>query len=242
MDWSKAKTILIIALMITDLILLMEFYTGRAKSTTEDNDLLLEILGAGNIQIISEIPKKPGKMAVLYVKPEIISAPDLEEKVKETLNLVNQECDSENLESMKLFSDELLEKASLMDEYTVFDNIKEQDSGFILTYRDVYKGIPVEESSIKLYISDNKLTKIERQWYKPVALHDKKGEIISPIKAVMQLLAGKKEEKELRIANIELVYWVNAIDIDALSPINDTALPAWKITDSAGNITYIEGY
>jgi hypothetical protein len=116
------------------------------------------------------------------------------------------------------------------------------DSDWVATYRDIFNGIPIEESYIKIFFTEGKYNKIERKWYSPISLHSRKGEIISPIKAVMQLLGDKKEDELVIIKDIELVYWVNASLINTVSPVDDTAIPAWKLTDNKGDIRYISGY
>ena len=242
MDWSKAKTILIISLLVTNLILLATLYFKNMKTTADDNDLLLEILAASNIQVDSEMPKKPANMAALYVKPEILSPSELEQSMNISLPYEYRASDPEDVESVKIFADELIEKSGLKDQNTYFAGIEKHGSSWVVNYIDVYNGIPIEESYIRLQINDGECSGIERKWYTPVSLHDRKGEIISPVKALMQLLSEKREDEILVITDIELVYWVDASNTDSLSLINDIAVPAWKIIDSTGRIRYIVGY
>ena len=242
MDWSKAKTILIISLLVTNLILLATLYFKNMKSNAEDNDLLLEILAASNIQVDSGIPKKPGNMAALYVKAEILSPSESGQDLSEILFHEGRADDPEDAESVKLFADELLEKNELKDKNTYFSSIEKHELSWIVNYTDIYNGIPIEESYIKLHINNGEYSGIERKWYRPISLHNQKGEVISPVKALMQLLPEKKEDEVLIITDIELVYWVDVNNTYILSPINDTAIPAWKITDSTGHIRYTGGY
>jgi hypothetical protein len=109
-------------------------------------------------------------------------------------------------------------------------------------YRDVFQGIPIEESYVRCSFRDGRFDQISRKWYTPIELHNKKGELISPVKALMQLLPDKAEDDVLVVRKVELVYWVNPSDVNMVSLVNDTALPTWKITDSTGRIRYVAGF
>jgi hypothetical protein len=112
----------------------------------------------------------------------------------------------------------------------------------ILRYRDVFEGIPIEESYILCTIEDGRIAEISRKWYTPLALHDAKGEILGPREALMQLLPEKNEEEIVIVRSMELVYHVNPDRPGEESLVGDTALPAWKITDDKGVVTYIAAY
>jgi len=242
MDWGKAKTILIVSLIITNLVLLAALYLSNMKIAIEDEDMLLEILAAGNIVIDSKIPDKPEKMAALYVKSEVVQPLDLKRMVNGLLVYENLGTDKDDEEAMVIFADELLARAGYKDEYTFFSHIEKKESGWIVIYRDIFHGTPIEESYVRLHISNGGCDSIERKWYKPISLHINKKEIKSPLKAMIQLLAEKDEEEILIITDIELVYWANTHAISSLPTQNEMAIPAWRITDNTGNTRYIEGY
>jgi hypothetical protein len=87
-----------------------------------------------------------------------------------------------------------------------------------------------------------RVTNISRKWYTPLELHDKKGKLIGPIEALMQLLPEKPEDETIIVRNMELVYRVDPDRPGEESLVADTALPAWKITDSTGGVVYIAAY
>ena len=96
MDWSKAKTILIAAFLITDLILvaLLVFPAARAEAGQEpaDDAVLLAVLARNNVFLETEIPQGRGEMPVLYVQPEDSDT----EKMRELLG--RRELDAAELE------------------------------------------------------------------------------------------------------------------------------------------------
>jgi hypothetical protein len=240
MDWSKAKNILIIALLITNLVLLGTYvWRETQRSGADDEDTLRRILTEYKVFLETEIPKQPAPMAVLFVRPE----PDDRALIEKALEEQTPRPDADR-ESPADAANDFLKRCGFMTENTKLSMpIETKGESALLRYRDVFDGIPIEESYILCTTENGRVTGLRRKWYTPLELHDTKGEIIGPIEALMQLLPEKDKEDAFIVREMELVYRVDP-DRPAAesSPVGDTALPAWKITDNEGLVTYVAAY
>ncbi|MDR2088769.1 MAG: hypothetical protein LBP73_05385 [Clostridiales Family XIII bacterium] len=239
MDWTKAKNILIVALLVTNLLLLGAYVLREMqRSAAEDEDTRRRILTEYKVFLETEIPKQPAPMAVLFVRPETEDRARIEQALAEQAPIPD-----DDRESLRSAANAVLERCGLMTENTELAAPFETDGGATtLRYRDVFDGIPIEESYILCTIKDGRIAEIRRKWYTPLELHDTKGEILGPIEALLQLLPEKDKEEAVVVRDMELVYRVDPAGPVAESPVGDTALPAWKITDDKGIITYVAAY
>ncbi|MDR2132518.1 MAG: hypothetical protein LBP30_04140 [Clostridiales Family XIII bacterium] len=239
MDWTKAKNILIIALLVTNLMLL-GVYALRAAQRNGDNDEETQrrILTEYNVFLETEIPRRPAPMAVLFVRPETEDAALIEKALSEQTPIPD-----DGLEALLNAANDLLERCGLMTENTKPAPPFETNGGTtVIRYRDVFDGIPIEESHILCAIEAGRIVRLSRKWYTPLELNDTKGEILGPIEALMRLLPEKDKDEPFVVKNMELVYRVSPERPVAEFPVGDTALPAWKITDNKGTVTYIAAY
>jgi hypothetical protein len=239
MDWTKAKNILIAALLVTNLVLLGAYVFRETQRNGADNDATLRrILTEYNVFLETEMPKQPAPMAVLYVQPET------EDSASVAKALADQKpVRGTGREAMLNAANAVLESCGLMTENTEPSAQFETDGGkTVIRYRNIFGDIPIEESYVLCTVEDGRVTELSRKWYTPVELHDRKGRILGPTEALMQLLPEKPEEETIIIRGIELVYRVDPGRPGSESPVGDTALPAWKVTDSAGSVVYIAAY
>jgi hypothetical protein len=241
MDWTKAKNILIAALLVTNLVLLSAYVLRESqRAGAGDDDTMRRILTEYNVFLETTLPKQPDPMAVLYVQPEIENKTLIKEVLAKQKPLpVGERGEDEMLAA----ADAVLERCGLMTENTKLASPLEKKGGAtVVRYRDVFDGIPVEESYILCTIENGRITDLNRKWYTPLKLHDTKGEIIGPMEALMQLLPDKNDEETIIVRNMELVYRVDPDRPMDESLVEDTALPAWKITDSTGSVIYIAAF
>ena len=82
MDWTKAKTILIVALLATNLFLILTYGLDRLEPEREKRDALLTILENNQIALEGEIPGTPGKIPLLYVEYSGITREILQEQIR----------------------------------------------------------------------------------------------------------------------------------------------------------------
>ena len=239
MDWTKAKNILIVALLVTNLVLLGAYVLREAqRSDADDDDTLRRILTEYKVFLETETPERPAPMAVLYVRPETEDRALIEKVLAEQAPI-----SAEGRAPLPDAANAVLERCGLMTENTKrTESLETEEGATIIRYRNVFEGIPIEESHILCTIENGRVTKLDRKWYTPLELHDAKGEIIGPMDALMQLLPEKDKDAVLIIRDMELVYHVNPDRAGTEPLVGDTALPAWRITDSAGLVTYIAAY
>jgi hypothetical protein len=236
-DWTKAKNILIAALLVTNLMLLCAYAMREMRRADTDDDTLRRILTEYNVFLETEMPNRPAPMAVLYVRPEAEDRALIEKALAEQKPIPFD--DDAILESVNA----ILESCNLMTKNTkIALPFETEDGKTIVRYRDIFEGIPIEESYILCTIENGRIADLRRKWYTPIESHDAKGEIIGPIEALMQLLPEKNEEDVIVVRDMELVYHVNPDRPGEESLVGDTAFPAWKITDDKGGVTYVAAY
>jgi hypothetical protein len=239
MDWTKAKNILIVALLVTNLVLLGAYVMREAGNDGDDDATLRRILTEYNVFLETELPRQPDSMAVLYVQPETYDSARVERALSEQTPASKTDDDDALLDA----ANAVLERCGFMTENAAPVTPFEADGGkTLIRYRDIFEGIPIEESYIICTMEDGRVADISRKWYTPLELHDRKGEIIGPIEALMQLLPEKNEDDTVIVRDMELVYRVDPDRPGEESLVGDTALPAWKITDSIGAVIYIAAY
>ncbi|RVU55650.1 two-component system regulatory protein YycI [Anaerosphaera multitolerans] len=95
MDWSKAKRILIVALLITNVILFgnlsFNYYYKRDKTTTNEFiDKTVELLGEKDIKIDAYIPKNKSNLPSLRVEFETYSASNINERFFDSLGTITE--------------------------------------------------------------------------------------------------------------------------------------------------------
>jgi hypothetical protein len=239
MDWTKAKNILIVALLVTNLVLLCAYVLRENRRADADDDATLRrILTEYNVFLETEMPKQPAPMPVLYVQPETEDSARVAKALAEQKPILNAD-----RETVLDAANTVLESCGILTENTKPPAQFETDGEkTVIRYRNVFEDIPIEESYIICTIEGGRVAELSRKWYTPLELHDKKGEIIGPTEALMQLLPEKPEEETIIVRNMELVYRVDPGRPGGESPVGDTALPAWKITDSTGSVVYIAAY
>ncbi|MDR0425510.1 MAG: hypothetical protein LBH39_08710 [Clostridiales Family XIII bacterium] len=268
MDWTKAKTILIIALLATNVTLLAVYSLEWKQRERVDEGVIFEILEAANVRIEAELPDYPKRMAVLYVRPqpadhrtimEILAnqaAPEREggqgaepapggdgEAGADGKEPGGDGPGEAEIDAAVAAADGVMRECGYLTENARrILPVSYENGKILIKYRNVYDNIPIEESSAVCEVENGRVMSLERKWYMPVELHDKKGEIMGPAEAMIMLLPDKDESEAMSIKKVELVYWVSPEGAGVESPVADTALPAWKITDGRGRETYIPAY
>ncbi|WP_324825638.1 two-component system regulatory protein YycI [Sinanaerobacter sp. ZZT-01] len=251
MDWTKAKTILIIALLITNLIFLTSYFFTLKQPNFVENDVTKnteELLSAKKIYLEAEIPKKTPTMAVLSVKSN-----ELKNEIKQRA-LENQRPLSENQtmdEDYISLSKEFIENCGVYDENVEFQSIKKENSKIYVRFKNVYEKIPIEESYMVCIIEDGKVIDFQRKWFDAIGFGETKKKVITASNALIKFMVNKEEDKKssslegkaIQIKDISLVYWLYSYQLDhAVSTSEDTAFPAWRITYNNDEMEYILAY
>lgn len=242
MDWTKAKSILIAALVVTNLILVAT-YVFQNKSFENDEeemqDVTIKLLAEKNIYVETEIPKEHQRMPKLTVQYDKMNKDVINEQLENQSPLDEAEqTDDEFIAVTKAF----IENCGLMTENVTFDHIERTDSQVSVFYKNYINGIAIEESYIICTFKDGIITDFKRFWLNPVEVNDIKKEVIPAVAALIKFMSESTEADKIYVQNISLVYWLDSDAFDAESPVTDTAFPAWKITYNHGKIQYITAW
>lgn len=243
MDWTKAKNILIIALILTNIVLIL---SSSIRGDGEDHSsqaALIAHLKTKNIFVETEIPKKKSRMPVLNVKYDKIAEKEIKKAIKTQKLTLPDKATEESVFSM---TDSFLEKCGAMGKSVKHDKIIHTEDSLIATYKNVYEGIPVEDSYIRCIIKNGSIVEFERYWLEPIKTSirtpRKKQEVISASSALMKFANENKEEEKIYIKKIELAYWIDRSFFSTETSVEDTVLPAWKITYNQGEVKHIPAF
>ena len=239
MDWTKAKSILIIALVVTNLVLIATYFSQN-NSLKNDEDKMqnvtIRLLEEKNIFVETDIPKEHDRMAKLTVRFDTMNEDLIEEQLAGQNALPEAERTDENLISA---TKDFIEQCGLMTENVTFDSIERTNDEITVTYKNYINNIAIEDSYLIFTIQDGKITDLKRYWLNPVEISDIKKEVIPAVAALIKFMSENTEDKKIFVEDISLVYWLDSSAFDAESPVTDTAFPAWKITYNQGKIQYI---
>ncbi len=244
MDWTKAKTILIAALIVTNIILGIFVFIEKKDNQEIYSEVIEEtvnFLKNRNIFIYSKIPESIKKMPVLEVEYVNFPIENIDEKISEEEIQLNQTLSDD--EAVQLAWD-FLERNDLMNENVHLESIKKDVNGYLILYKNYYKDILLEECYMKFVINKGKIASFEREWYYPIKAGENKKRTIPATTALLKFASQKENlNEEIVITDIELVYWLedNSL-LNVENTTSDTALPAWKISFNNGEKKYINAY
>lgn len=254
MDWSKAKTILIIALLVTNIFLVATYETMGVKDNPEimDQGTLIELLAQRGVYLETEIPKQAKDMELVPV--EVLHSVELEveallasEGARELFNIKDTVSPEEwfNISDADVSSAyvdaavDFITALGFMDEGVRLKEIYLNDNNYVLIeFKNIYQGLPLEESTMVCTFNEGDLIDLDALWLKALANNRKKVSVMDPAVALLALVGEKKEEEKWIVRAIELAYWLNLNSRDIEGTVTDTAFPAWCITYNDGEKMY----
>ncbi|MGP1441035.1 MAG: two-component system regulatory protein YycI [Anaerovoracaceae bacterium] len=238
MDWSKAKNIILIGLVFTNIFLLLQYvvqYRHLMHESDAISDYTINILSKNNIEVDCKIPSEIPKLSPLTVSYSDLSQSE-QQKLIENADTVKPE--NRNMKGYSKAANKLLSDNGLMDDGTSVERVTESGDNFIVEYGNYYSNIPLEESKMFLTYEAGKLTDITRHWILPAEEGERKIDVISPLSALLGLMSSLDTNRKTVIEEIKLVYYVTPYDSDR-GILYDTAFPAWAIKYNGGQIKYI---
>ena len=242
MDWSKAKTILIAAFLITDLILvaLIAWPMTRADARADhaNDQILLEVLARNNVFLAAEIPSGNGELPVLYGRQEALD----KERTRALLDRqtpVPAADDAAYIEAAKAF----IKEAGLTDGTLVFETIEKAEGRVTVFFGNRINEMPIEKSGVVCVFREKALTEFEYDWFRVEGFNNKKQRTISAADALLVFMSAENREADEKrvVEEIKIVYWLGESGVGA-NVIADTAIPAWKIVYNDGETAYINAY
>lgn len=242
MDWTKAKTILIVALIVTNVFLIFTFWFDTpVKSEPPSKKVLIDVLANNNITLATEVPEKHDKMPVLNIEYQAFD----KEKINNAINqgkyatTKNNYTDEELINISNLF----LKKNNLLNEHVVLKGVEKQGAGIVVKYVNEINGILVEESYIYCYFENGKLSSVDSYWLEAKSFGVSKKNTISAAQALINFMSRyEKQGEKIVVQNIQLVYWLDTSSFDGEKLIKDTAMPAWKIVYNGNKCEHIYAY
>ena len=242
MDWTKAKTILIVALIVTNVFLIFTYGVNNLVQTEPASEkVLISVLANNNITLATEVPEKHGKMTVLNIEYSVFD----KEKVNKSIyqGKYNVEMGNDTKEELIRISDLFLKDNGLYSDYVVLQGVEKQGKGFVVKYKNEIDGITIEESYIYCYFENGKLKSIDSYWLEAKNLGDSKKNTISASEALVIFMSQiENQGEDIVIERIELVYWLDTSSFDGEELIKDTALPAWKIVYNENQSKHIYAF
>lgn len=242
MDWTKAKTILIVALIVTNVFLIFTFgFNDPVQTEPASEKVLISVLAKNNITLATEVPEKQGKMPVLNIEYRVFN----KEKVNESVHQgkYNGETGNDTEEELIRISNLFLKDNNLYSDYVVLEGVKKQGEGTVVKYKNEIDGISIEESYIYCYFENGKLNSVDSYWLEAKNLGDSKKNTISASEALVIFMSQiEKKDEDIVVERIELVYWLDTSSFDGEELIKDTALPSWKIVYNENQVKHIYAY
>lgn len=267
MDWSKAKNILIIAFIITNIFLIYHIEKDminqdalEARSEGKIREVV-NILKERNIEVEADVPMEVMAMAVLDVEYTTYDLDEVQKTFGEEFNVsllmndkvLHYERNTESSFELNITEKDALQEAEkFLKKYGYKDNAILWSSNlsgnqYDIVYKQSYKGRVLENSYMSLVVTDDGVMEFERMWLKPLNLGDSKIEIIPAPKALLKFMEDNEptEEENITIAKMDLVYWLDVSQNNFTSWENvesGTAIPTWRIELASGEVTLIPAF
>lgn len=241
MDWTKAKTILIVALIATNLFLVFTYGFNRPGESENGKDVLIDVLAKNNITLGTKVPEKQGKLAALSIEYSGFDKVETDELLnREVYSVKDQEITEE---SLVVVSEGFLREIGLFRDNMVLDKVEEQGNSQVVRYKNEIDGIRIEESHVYCIFEGGRLVSVDSYWLEAKSFSDRKMNIISANEALVFFMSQfPANQKKIQIDEIELVYWLDTSSFDGEELVKDTALPAWKVVYDGDQKMYIYAY
>ena len=242
MDWSKTKNILIVALIATNIFLLFTYITKNEKEASiADMEVLASVLEERNVFVETEIPEYEDKLPAIT-----LTYSDKSEQIVEALRENTYVLDN-GPHSGEVAHEEMavkcLKDCGLYSDDIAFAYVEKEEDGItIARFENMYKDMVIGGSYVDVTFKDGEIVDVSKQFVSVEAASKRKLGIISPEEALLVLMSEKAQEEAVRIAGIELVFWINDSSFESAGLVSDTAFPAWEMTTRDGEVYYIEAY
>ena len=243
MDWTKAKSILIVALIVTNLVLIGTYFLQTNDLKRNDNemkDVTIKLLEQQNIYVDADIiPKDHKRMAKLTVQYDKMDEDIINEQLAGQKTLPKTKRTEENYMSM---TKEFLDGCGLLTDNVTYDGIEHSGNDILLSYKNCINGIAIEKSYIIFTIREGRIVDFKRFWLNPTEISNNEKAVIPANAALIKFMSENTEGIRINVEDISMVYWLDTSSFDAESPVTDTAFPAWKITYNHGKVKYIQAW
>ncbi|MGI6727078.1 MAG: two-component system regulatory protein YycI [Anaerovoracaceae bacterium] len=242
MDWTKAKTILILALLAANIFLIITFVFIRAEDSPNEQMLeeeTIALLEQKNVYIKNDLPTKHSKMPVLIVEYDRLDPNVLQEKLWAQVPLMDND---QSEEKILQITEDFLKNCGIWGENVHLDRVEKQGLSTKVYYKNIFEGMKIEDSYIICNIENGQITEVQRYWLNPIEIGRTKKTTISASVALINFISEKDDSDVILVEDMEMVYWLDSTAYGMETTISDTAFPAWKITYNGGQIKHIPAY
>ncbi|MCI8284525.1 MAG: hypothetical protein HFE90_04550 [Firmicutes bacterium] len=242
MNWSKAKNIIIIVLIFTNIFIISMTFLRYKNVKNDDTDIYQytnDILEENNIYLECELPDPIGKMHALTVSYGKYDSNMTANIMKNMPKLSNeQQTETGYAEA----ADKYIEKCNYMNDNVKISSVEISENRAVVTYKNYYKEIPLEECYMKVIFENGGITDFDRKWMKPESEGATRIDIMPPVSALLNFMTEIKEEyneeNKININDMYITYWIDSYNVND-DILYDTALPAWCIRYNGNSIKYI---
>lgn len=262
MDWGKAKSILIVALLITNIFFLFTYIQlDEEQKETLKGSNVVELLEKHGITIETTLPSWHSECGLLEIEyleiknskltiPQSARAPfDIGDELPElsTAALQNERVKNLYLKDAKQVLKYLnvAEEGYEFTEYSADIESGDDAEGAAavnaeLKFEAVYNDMPVDGLYFILRYRNANLIDIEYKWYK--SLHESRKYVIIPPEAALVKFMGDFGGKKAAVEDIRMIYKVGSAPAGTEPALSDTAAPVWRITLKSGEVFEVDGF
>ena len=254
MDWAKAKTIIIIALLLTNLFLIAIYgdFGVKDKPQTFDRAALIQLLEERGVVLEAAIPERPKDMELLSVEVIHSSQEDIQALLESQgaadlfwLPETWRESGAWDIEKPGR-QEAYLECAGNFAMALGVSNpqndsaeVDQEGEEVTVTFRNQYDGIPLEGSRLSVIFRQGRMIGGEVFWLVPAEYSRKKVSVADASVALLALVSQKEAEEIWVVEEMKLVYWLGDDPEDLGDTVADTAFPAWYIQYNNGEKKYV---
>lgn len=263
MDWGKAKSILIVALLITNIFFLCTYIQlNKEQKETLKGSNVIELLEKHGITLNTSLPKWHSEWGLLEIEyleiknskltipqsarasfdindelPVISSAALQNERVK---NLYLRDA-RQVLKYLEVTEDTYRLTEYRADIESVGDAGEEVPAVDVeLKFEAIYNEMSVDGLYFILRYRNDELVDIDYKWYK--SLHESRKYSTIPPEAALVKFMGDFEGKKATIEDIRMMYKVGGAPAGTEPALSDTAAPVWRITLKNGEVFEVDGF
>lgn len=258
MDWSKAKTYLIIAFTITNFLLIWSIASDMREVekndffTKESLDNLQVLLEQKDIHLEATLPKDTKKMGMLMLRYEDINMDNyrgLFEDYGDLIEIVSgKQIRLSVRKPLEIFeknhaladANDFIHQYGLDQDFSL-RNIQEKEDSIHIIYEAQYDNMFLEGSEMELIYKKNGDFFLERTKLEVIEKSPKKTRTKTSVEAVMQ--ASTKINPGETIDEIQLGYYYEEYSNNPLATTKTaTAFPNWRIRTTSGEYYFIQAF
>lgn len=239
MDWTKAKTILIVALLLTNIFLIFTYASAnKSEEVAIQEAELIALLESKDIWVETEIPTRHPALEALTIVRAEFSQEEAEALVASVDPVPRGASQDDYVQAVKEFFGYL----GFTAEHLAFTHMEQEGETTTLFCNTRVNGIDVAGSEMKCIFAGDRIRQIEGNRFWPQEISKKKLATSSATEALLAFFSERGSDERMVITEIRLVYWIGDEYNESNNYLSVTALPAWEITYNKGKTAYIDAF